>query len=146
VQPYYRIHQTRPKTTSTHCGARTRAFTYLISGSEGSPISETVRARIERIVALANPIAIISLGGLVGFLVTGVMLGIFSLRDFAGQELAPNRRAKFISRIANGCGRVFPSALAAARRIGHAKLKELKCATLRHASVRGFPDRRDVVG
>jgi len=47
-------------------------------------ISENVRARIERIVALANPIAIISLGGLVGFLVAGVMLGIFSLGDFAG--------------------------------------------------------------
>ena len=47
-------------------------------------IAENVRARIERIVALANPIAIISLGGLVGLLVAGVMLGIFSLGDFAG--------------------------------------------------------------
>ena len=47
-------------------------------------ISETVRTRIERIVALANPIAIILLGGLVGILVAGVMLGIFSLGDFAG--------------------------------------------------------------
>jgi len=49
-----------------------------------SIIAENVRARIERIVALANPIAIISLGGLVGLLVAGVMLGIFSLGDFAG--------------------------------------------------------------
>lgn len=41
-------------------------------------------ARIERIVALANPIAIILLGGIVALLVAGVMLGIFSLGDFAG--------------------------------------------------------------
>lgn len=47
-------------------------------------IGENVRAKIERVVALANPIAIISLGGLVGLLVAGVMLGIFALGDFAG--------------------------------------------------------------
>ena len=42
------------------------------------------RARIDRIVALANPIAIVTLGGLVAMLVAGVMLGIFALGDFAG--------------------------------------------------------------
>lgn len=47
-------------------------------------IGDNVRAKIERGVALANPIAIVSLGGLVGMLVAGVMLGIFALGDFAG--------------------------------------------------------------
>lgn len=47
-------------------------------------IAEVARARIDRIVALANPIAIIGLGGLVAMLVAGVMLGIFALGDFAG--------------------------------------------------------------
>jgi len=47
-------------------------------------INENVRARLDRMVALANPIAIIVLGGLVGLLVAGVMLGIFTLGDFAG--------------------------------------------------------------
>jgi type II secretory pathway component PulF len=41
-------------------------------------------ARIERIVSLVNPIAIILLGAIVALLVAGVMLGIFSLGDFAG--------------------------------------------------------------
>lgn len=47
-------------------------------------IADAATARIDRIVALANPIAIITLGGLVGSLVAGVMLGIFALGDFAG--------------------------------------------------------------
>jgi len=47
-------------------------------------IGETARARIERLVALANPIAIIMLGGLVAGLVGSVMLGIFALGDLAG--------------------------------------------------------------
>jgi type II secretory pathway component PulF len=47
-------------------------------------MGDAARARIDRIVSLANPIAIVSLGGLVGMLVAGVMLGIFSLGDFAG--------------------------------------------------------------
>jgi general secretion pathway protein F len=47
-------------------------------------IGDTARARIERIVALANPIAIMTLGGMVAGLVGGVMLGIFALGDFAG--------------------------------------------------------------
>ncbi len=47
-------------------------------------ISENVRARIDRVVALVNPVAIIVLGGLAGLLVAGVMLGIFALGDFAG--------------------------------------------------------------
>lgn len=41
------------------------------------------RARIDRIIALANPIAIVTLGGLIALLVSGVMLGIFALGDFA---------------------------------------------------------------
>lgn len=45
-------------------------------------MGEAAQARIERIVALANPIAIIGLGGIVAMLVAGVMLGIFSLGDF----------------------------------------------------------------
>ncbi|WP_114952129.1 type II secretion system F family protein [Sphingosinicella terrae] len=47
-------------------------------------LGAAARARIERAVALANPIAIVGLGGLVALLVAGVMLGIFSLGDFAG--------------------------------------------------------------
>lgn len=47
-------------------------------------IEEGVRAKVDRLVALANPIAIVVLGGLVGLLVAGVMLGIFALGDFAG--------------------------------------------------------------
>lgn len=47
-------------------------------------IGEAARARIERAVSLANPIAIVSLGGIVALLVAGVMLGIFAMGDFAG--------------------------------------------------------------
>jgi type II secretory pathway component PulF len=47
-------------------------------------IGEGARSKLDRIVALANPIAIISLGGLVAMLVAGVMLGIFAMGDFAG--------------------------------------------------------------
>ena len=47
-------------------------------------MSDAAAARIERIVSLVNPIAILALGGLVAMLVAGVMLGIFSLGDFAG--------------------------------------------------------------
>jgi len=53
-------------------------------GQASAIIGEAARARIERIVALANPIAIITLGGMVAALVGGVMLGIFALGDFAG--------------------------------------------------------------
>ncbi|HEY5722117.1 MAG TPA: type II secretion system F family protein [Allosphingosinicella sp.] len=47
-------------------------------------MGDAARARIDRIVSLANPIAIVTLGGIVAMLVAGVMLGIFSLGDFAG--------------------------------------------------------------
>ncbi|WP_106640280.1 type II secretion system F family protein [Allosphingosinicella vermicomposti] len=47
-------------------------------------MGDGARARIERIVSLANPIAIVSLGGIVALLVAGVMLGIFAIGDFAG--------------------------------------------------------------
>jgi general secretion pathway protein F len=47
-------------------------------------MGEAAKARIDRVVALANPIAIILLGGLVAMLVAGVMLGIFALGDFVG--------------------------------------------------------------
>lgn len=47
-------------------------------------MGDAARARIDRIVSLANPIAIIALGGIVAMLVAGVMLGIFALGDFAG--------------------------------------------------------------
>jgi general secretion pathway protein F len=47
-------------------------------------MADAARARIDRIVSLANPIAIVSLGGIVAMLVAGVMLGIFALGDFAG--------------------------------------------------------------
>lgn len=47
-------------------------------------MSAAAAARIERIVSLVNPIAIILLGGLVAMLVAGVMLGIFALGDIAG--------------------------------------------------------------
>jgi type II secretory pathway component PulF len=53
-------------------------------GQASAIIGEAARSRIERIVALANPIAIITLGGMVAALVGGVMLGIFALGDFAG--------------------------------------------------------------
>lgn len=45
-------------------------------------MAEAAKARIDRAVALANPLAIITLGALVAMLVAGVMLGIFSLGDF----------------------------------------------------------------
>jgi type II secretory pathway component PulF len=45
-------------------------------------MAEAAKARIDRIVSLANPIAIILLGALVAMLVAGVMLGIFSMGDF----------------------------------------------------------------
>lgn len=47
-------------------------------------LSEAARARLDRIVTLVNPIAIVALGALVATLVAGVMLGIFSLGDFVG--------------------------------------------------------------
>lgn len=50
----------------------------------GQVLGDAARARIERIVSLANPIAIVSLGGIVAMLVAGVMLGIFAMGDFAG--------------------------------------------------------------
>lgn len=53
-------------------------------GQASAIIGDAARSRIERIVALANPIAIITLGGMVAALVGGVMLGIFALGDFAG--------------------------------------------------------------
>ncbi|MEP2103963.1 MAG: type II secretion system F family protein [Parasphingorhabdus sp.] len=53
-------------------------------GHASEIMSEAAAARIERIVSLVNPIAIILLGGLVAMLVAGVMLGIFALGDFAG--------------------------------------------------------------
>ncbi|MEP3226276.1 MAG: type II secretion system F family protein [Parasphingorhabdus sp.] len=53
-------------------------------GHASKIMSDTAAARIERIVSLVNPIAIIALGGLVALLVAGVMLGIFALGDFAG--------------------------------------------------------------
>lgn len=53
-------------------------------GHASQIMGEAASARIERIVSLVNPIAIIVLGGLVAMLVAGVMLGIFALGDFAG--------------------------------------------------------------
>jgi len=53
-------------------------------GKASEIMGDSARARIDRIVSLANPIAIVTLGGIVGMLVAGVMLGIFSLGDFAG--------------------------------------------------------------
>ena len=47
-------------------------------------LSDSSRARIDRLVALANPIAIVTLGGLVAMLMAGVMLGIFAIGDFGG--------------------------------------------------------------
>lgn len=53
-------------------------------GHASQIMGDAASARIERIVSLVNPIAIILLGGLVAMLVAGVMLGIFALGDFAG--------------------------------------------------------------
>lgn len=53
-------------------------------GHASQIMGDAASARIERIVSLVNPIAIILLGGLVALLVAGVMLGIFALGDFAG--------------------------------------------------------------
>ena len=47
-------------------------------------LGQAAKARVDRIVSLANPLAIITLGGLVGLLVAGVMLGIFAIGDIAG--------------------------------------------------------------
>lgn len=61
------------------------------SGRLGDAFSEAgkimhagAKARLDRIVALANPIAITLLGGMVAMLVGGVMLGIFALGEFSG--------------------------------------------------------------
>ena len=64
-------------------GERSGALARTCAQASGI-IGDTAKARIERIVALANPIAIITLGGMVASLVGGVMLGIFALGDFAG--------------------------------------------------------------
>lgn len=53
-------------------------------GEAGRIMHASAKARTDRIVALANPIAIIGLGGLVAMLVGGVMLGIFALGEFSG--------------------------------------------------------------
>ncbi|MEP2990040.1 MAG: type II secretion system F family protein [Parasphingorhabdus sp.] len=53
-------------------------------GHASKIMGDTAAARIERVVSLVNPIAIILMGGLVALLVAGVMLGIFALGDFAG--------------------------------------------------------------
>lgn len=63
-------------------GERTSRLTETCSQAS-QIIEEGVRAKVDRLVALANPIAIVVLGGLVGLLVAGVMLGIFALGDFA---------------------------------------------------------------
>lgn len=47
-------------------------------------MGDSAAQRIENIVTLVNPVAIILLGGVVALLVAGVMLGIFALGDFAG--------------------------------------------------------------
>jgi type II secretory pathway component PulF len=47
-------------------------------------LGDAARARIERIVSLANPIAIVLLGGVVALLIAGVMLGIFAIGEFGG--------------------------------------------------------------
>lgn len=55
------------------------------SCQEASKIMEEIsRQRIENIVSLVNPVAIMLLGGVVAILVAGVMLGIFALGDFTG--------------------------------------------------------------
>ena len=61
------------------------------SGRLGEAFSEAgkimhagAKARLDRMVALANPIAITLLGGMVAMLVGGVMLGIFALGEFSG--------------------------------------------------------------
>lgn len=50
----------------------------------GRIIDDAARARLQRIISLANPAAIVSLGAVVALLVAGVMLGIFAIGDFAG--------------------------------------------------------------
>lgn len=50
----------------------------------GRIMHANAKAKVDRFVALANPIAIMVLGSLVALLVGGVMLGIFALGDFAG--------------------------------------------------------------
>lgn len=52
-------------------------------GEAGKIIDAAARARVERLISLANPIAIILLGAIVALLVAGVLLGIFAVGDFA---------------------------------------------------------------
>jgi len=49
----------------------------------GLIVGEIVQARIERLVSLASPAAIVLLGGIVAALVGGVMLGVFSIGGLA---------------------------------------------------------------
>lgn len=50
-------------------------------GEAGRIMQANAKARIDRIVSLANPLSIMLLGGLVAMLIGGVMLGIFALGD-----------------------------------------------------------------
>ena len=50
----------------------------------GRILHANAKARLDRIIALASPVAIAALGAIVALLIGGVMLGIFALGDFAG--------------------------------------------------------------
>lgn len=52
-------------------------------GEAGRIMHASAKARVDRIVSLANPISIMLLGGFVALLIGGVMLGIFALGDVA---------------------------------------------------------------
>lgn len=52
-------------------------------GEAGRIMQSNAKARVDRIVSLANPLSIMLLGGLVAMLIGGVMLGIFALGDIA---------------------------------------------------------------
>jgi general secretion pathway protein F len=61
-----------------HSGALVTTLT-----EAGRIVEAGARARLERLISLANPIAIILLGAIVALLVAGVLLGLFSVGDFA---------------------------------------------------------------
>lgn len=46
-------------------------------------LEEAARVRLERLVGILNPLAILFLGGLIAALILGVMLGIFSVNEMA---------------------------------------------------------------
>ena len=47
-------------------------------------LEKTLRSRLKSLVALVEPITILTMGGVVGFVVVSMLLAVFGLTDLAG--------------------------------------------------------------